>query len=111
MVPCTSGTLPAAIGSVFILLVVLAAVTTQPFYSSSSSASTRGARAVGSADDSGTPSQGVWNEGGLSFEQLAEPGPDFVPCKGPDLQCQVVNKIPLPEVRAGDTLLRWPATS
>jgi hypothetical protein len=56
----------------------------------------------------------VWHEGGVGLstdEVEAKPG-GYVPCKGPDLQCAVVNKQPIPEVcdrhtACASQLLQW----
>lgn len=46
-------------------------------------------------------SHGAWHEGGVGLTnvQVQERPEGYVPCKGPPLQCAVVNKQPIPEVR------------
>jgi hypothetical protein len=75
-------------------------------HSSSSSVNERGSRispqASHTAEAAGSnSSHGAWHEGGvgLSTEKVQERPDGYVPCKGPPLQCAVVNKQPIPEVR------------
>lgn len=71
----------------------------------------RGSKAAANSSTTGTSSssssatpQGLWHEGGggdaVAGGQLSAAERDaVVPCKGPNLQCAVVNKQPIPEVR------------
>lgn len=74
--------------------------------SRSSSVNERGSRisaqASHTAEAAGSnSSHGAWHEGGvgLTNAQVQERPDGYVPCKGPPLQCAVVNKQPIPEVR------------
>lgn len=79
---------------------------TQQSRSSSSGVNERGSRispqASHAAEAAGSnSSHGAWHEGGvgLTAAQVQERPDGYVPCKGPPLQCAVVNKQPIPEVR------------
>eukprot|EP00879_Flechtneria_rotunda_P013855 GHRR01014471.1.p1 GENE.GHRR01014471.1~~GHRR01014471.1.p1 ORF type:complete len:716 (+),score=228.03 GHRR01014471.1:397-2544(+) len=96
------------VGSISVLLVLLAALTTNIFnlsdsYKSSPAtpapASLAASPAVDHVHAAGLPVPGVWNESAaLQFEDLINPTDDFQPCEGPALQCELVNKLPLPMV-------------
>jgi hypothetical protein len=64
--------------------------------SASSTTATHAAEPHGS-----NSSHGVWHEGGVdaTAEQLEQRPEGYVPCEGPPLQCAVVHKQPVPEVR------------
>lgn len=85
--------------------------TTKSGSQASSSVSEKGNRASGASSTSSAhaveatgsnSSHGVWHEGGvgLSTDQVEARPEGYVPCEGPDLQCAVVNKQPIPEVCA-----------
>lgn len=96
--------LSAAAGSIFCVLLVLAILTTKPYNFSktgpfgfahhSSNGSSNGPYTDGPL--------GLWSEGGhADFADLAAEGLDqagTVSCKGSSLRCDVVNRIPKPEV-------------
>jgi hypothetical protein len=105
---------PAA-GSIFSVLLLLAVLTTKPYnwsktgpfgfnHSSSKhnqSSSTTSSSNTGQHTD-GLHGLGLWGEGGhsnfveVAAERLQQPG--SVSCKGSSLRCDVVNRMPIPEV-------------
>jgi hypothetical protein len=98
----------AAAGSIFCVLLLLAVLTTKPYTFSKTGpfGFTQSSKTNHSSSSSNNQHadglHGLWSVGGhpnfadLASEGLGQPG--SVSCKGPSLRCDVVNRIPLPEV-------------
>ena len=70
--------------------------------SSSDHVDERGSRSSSGMEPTSN-AHGLWHEGcdtAGGSQQQAQPQDSIIPCKGPNLQCSVVNKQPIPEVRA-----------
>jgi hypothetical protein len=103
----------AVAGSIFSVLLLLAVLTTKPYNWSKTGPfgfkhTSRSNQTISSSTSQQTDGlHGLWGEGGHSnFADVAAQGlelPGSVSCKGSSLRCDVVNRMPIPEV--GQTLL------